>query len=172
MSSPSPASALARLLLALLLPLAAARLPAAPRAGEPFPRLADHALEGSLPELEGRLLLVDFWASWCAPCKAAFPALARIHADYAPRGVTIVGVSVDEQPAAYAAFLKRLRPPFATVRDARQELVSAVGIPSLPTTVLVGRDGRVLAVFAGYHGAKSDAELRAALDRALAPPPP
>ncbi|MBA3848727.1 MAG: hypothetical protein C0502_01870 [Opitutus sp.] len=169
MSSPEPSAALRSALLAALFLFGSppALLHAQPAPGDPFPRLADHALEGSLPELDGRLVLVDFWASWCAPCKAAFPALARIHADYSARGVTLVGVSVDEKASAYAAFVKRHRPPFATVRDAAHKLAGAAKIPSLPTTVLVGRDGHVLAVFAGYHGAKSDAEIRTALDRAL-----
>lgn len=156
---------------ALVLGLAAAALPALhaqPAAGGAFPRLADFTFEGELPATAGRVLVIDFWASWCAPCKAAFPALAKLHADYAARGVTLVGVSVDEKAAAYASFLKRHQPPFATVRDASQKFVAAVKIPTLPTTVVVGRDGRVRAVFSGYHGAATEEPLRAALDQALA----
>ena len=139
-------------------------------AGAVFPKLADAQLEGTLPATEGRVLLVDFWASWCAPCKASFPALAQLHSSYGPRGVTIVGVSVDEKADACAAFVKRHAPPFAIVRDQAHKLVSAVKVPAMPTTFIVGRDGRVRAVFAGYHGEETEKAIRAALDQALAEP--
>lgn len=136
--------------------------------GAAFPVLSEARLEGVLPATAGRLVLVDFWASWCAPCQASFPALARLHADYAARGVTILGVSVDEKAAASAAFVKRLAPPFATVRDPAHQLVAAVNVSAMPSTFLVGRDGRVRAVFAGYHGNETEKAIRAALDQALA----
>ncbi len=140
---------------------------AAAREGDPLPSWEEAGLEGHLPDTNGRVLLVDFWASWCAPCKESFPDLAAIHRDYAARGVTVVAVSVDKNARAYEAFLKKYAPPFATVRDVRQEFVTAVGVPAMPTSLVVGRDGRVRAIFAGYHGEKTRAALRAALDAAL-----
>jgi thiol-disulfide isomerase/thioredoxin len=84
-------------------------------------------LTGSeLPDTNGRVVLVDFWASWCAPCKASFPAFSRLHADYAARGLLIIAVSVDEKPAAYSAFIKKMTPPFSVMRDAKQKLVADV----------------------------------------------
>ncbi|MBI2512483.1 MAG: TlpA family protein disulfide reductase [Opitutae bacterium] len=138
--------------------------------GDAFPSLNDPALslEGNLPPFAGRVTLVDFWASWCEPCRASFPIYARLHADYGPRGLAIVGVSVDKQRAAYDAFLKRLQPPFATVRDARHRLASVVDVPAMPTCFLVGRDGRVRFVGVGFHGAETTAELQRAVEAALA----
>lgn len=145
-------------------------LPARITVGAAFPALSDPelSLEGKLPPLAGQVTLVDFWASWCEPCRASFPAYARLHADYATRGLVIVGVSVDRQRAAYDAFLKRLQPPFATVRDARHRLASAVEVPAMPTCFLIGRDGRVRFVGAGFHGADTTDELRRAVEAALA----
>ncbi|HYD83164.1 MAG TPA: TlpA disulfide reductase family protein [Opitutus sp.] len=137
--------------------------------GDAFPSLADAELTGGeLPAIEGKVVLVDFWASWCAPCKASFPAMAKLHADYAARGLAIVAVSVDEKAASYAGFLKRMKPPFATLRDERHKLVRAVNLPAMPTSYLLGRDGRVRFVHRGFHGASSEEELRKNIEALLA----
>ena len=137
------------------------------KAGDVFPQLADAQLTGDVPATAGKILIVDFWASWCAPCKASFPALGKIAAEYAARGVVLVGVSVDEKASAYAAFVKKQAPPFVTVHDARQKLVAAVQVPAMPTTYLIGPDGKIRSLHAGYHGEPSDLELRAGLDAIL-----
>jgi thiol-disulfide isomerase/thioredoxin len=155
------------LLTGLLLAGVVVRLPAQPAPGVLLPDWAGRGLEGALPDTQGRVLVVDFWASWCAPCQASFPDLAGIHRDYAGRGVTLVAISVDQTARAYEAFVKKFAPPFVTVRDARREYVATVGVPAMPTTLVVGRDRKIRAVFAGYHGEKTGAALRAALDAAL-----
>lgn len=162
-----------RSLITTALLLGAAALPAHARlaAGDAFPSLSEAALEGTLPATDGRVVLVDFWASWCAPCKASFPALAQLHADYASRGVVILGVSVDDKAADYDAFLKKHAPPFATVRDRTHKLAAAAQVPAMPTTFIIGRDGRIRAIQPGYHGETTEKVLRAALDAALAEPP-
>jgi thiol-disulfide isomerase/thioredoxin len=152
----------------LLLAMNAGVLPAQPRVGETLPDWAGRGLEGSLPDTAGRVLLVDFWASWCAPCQASFPDLAEVHREFMGQGVTVVAISVDKSRRAYDAFLKKHTPPFVTARDARQEYVAAMGVPAMPTSIVVGRDGKIRAVFPGYHGEKTSAALRAALNAALA----
>ena len=150
--------------LLLLLPaLARAEL----KPGDPFPAAALAALGGTTAPVTGKILVVDFWASWCAPCKASFPALGRIAGDFGPRGVVLLGVSVDESPAAYAAFVKKFAPPFATAHDARHELARQVGIPAMPSTFLIGRDGRIRAVHAGFHGEASERQLRNEIESML-----
>ncbi|HWA86349.1 MAG TPA: TlpA disulfide reductase family protein [Opitutus sp.] len=137
--------------------------------GDRFPSLADAGLTGgALPPTEGRVVLVDFWASWCAPCKASFPAFARINADLAGRGLSIVAVSVDEKESAYAAFVKKMHPPFAALHDAAQKLVGTVKVPAMPTSYLLGRDGRVRFVHQGFHGSETEAELRKEIETLLA----
>ena len=138
--------------------------------GDKFPSLTTLVEKGGVPASDGRVTLVDFWASWCAPCEASFPALARIHSDYAPKGLIIVAVSVDEKPALFAAFVKKRQPPFTTVRDAGQALVRIVQVPVMPTSYLIGRDGRVRFVHRGFHGADSEKELRHHIDAVLAEP--
>lgn len=137
--------------------------------GDPFPTLtATELAGGALPATVGKVVLVDFWASWCAPCKASFAAYARLYADYAPRGLVIVAVSVDENPAAYESFVERFHPPFSALHDKAQQLVRVVKVPAMPTCYLLGRDGRVRFVHQGFHGDDTERELRRELDLLLA----
>jgi thiol-disulfide isomerase/thioredoxin len=137
--------------------------------GDPFPTLAATGFEGgALPVMAGKVVLVDFWASWCAPCKSSFPAYARLNAEYAPRGLVIVAVSEDENRTAYESFVARLHPPFAALNDKWQQLARLVKVPAMPTCYLLGRDGRVRSVHQGFHGDSTERELRQELDRLLA----
>jgi thiol-disulfide isomerase/thioredoxin len=112
--------------------------------GDKFPVLDANALEGRTPaSTTGLVTLVDFWASWCAPCKMSFPVYAKLHARFGSRGLVILAVSADENQAAYNGFVKKEAPPFATVRDKTHQLVSQVKVPAMPTCYLLGRDGRV-----------------------------
>ncbi|MBM3841857.1 MAG: TlpA family protein disulfide reductase [Verrucomicrobia bacterium] len=135
--------------------------------GDDLPRLAGEAL----PEPAGRIVLVDFWASWCGPCKASFPVLDQLHRDYGAKGLVVVGVGVDEKPAAAADFVRRLAPGFTVVHDRAQRLVKAVAVPTMPTSYLLGRDGRVRFVHRGFHGERSARELRAQIETLLAEKP-
>lgn len=142
------------------------------KVGEPFPAFAPAGVinlaGGELPATAGQIVLVDFWASWCAPCKASFPAMAKLHADYASRGLVIAAVSIDEKPAAALAFWKKLSPPFATVHDREQKLVQQVGVPTMPTSYLLDRSGRVRFVHEGFHGDVTDKKVRQEIEALLA----
>jgi thiol-disulfide isomerase/thioredoxin len=118
-------------------------------------------------ETTGKVLIVDFWASWCAPCNASFPALSRLSEKYAGSGLIIVGVGVDDSPSAYSAFVARFKPPFATVHDSRHMLVSAVQVPTMPTSYVVDRAGRVRFIHEGYHGAQTEHALAREIETLL-----
>ena len=160
------------LLLASCLGLAITAVRAQVKPGDAFPALAPSSFEGALPAMAGRIVLVEFWASGCAPCKASFSAYARLQETYASRGVVILAVSVDENPGDFAAFVRRLRPPFATVRDRGQLLVRSVDVPVMPTSYLLGRDGKVRYVHAGFRGDRTERDLRREIDVLLGEPAP
>lgn len=125
---------------------------ASDRIGESMPSLSDCPLEGDVPSLEGKVVLLDFWASWCAPCKASFPAMADLHKQFADRGVVILAVSVDDDAQAYSRFIARTSPPFHTVRDRGHKLVASLEVPTMPTSFLVDRNGVIRFRHAGFHG--------------------
>jgi thiol-disulfide isomerase/thioredoxin len=141
------------------------------KAGDVFPALEPAALVnlagGDLPSTAGKVVLVDFWASWCAPCKASFPAMAKLHADYAARGLQIVAVSIDEKPASATAFWKKMAPPFVALHDHDQKLVKQVVVPTMPTSYLIGRDGKVRFVHEGFHGDAGDRDVRKEIETLL-----
>lgn len=142
------------------------------KVGDGFPILAEHGVVtlngGELPALAGKVVLVDFWASWCAPCKASFPSLARLQRDYSARGLVIAAVSIDEKSGAAASFAKKMSPPFPTLHDPAQKLVRAVVVPTMPTSYLLGRDGKVRFVHPGFHGETTERELRKQIESLLA----
>lgn len=142
------------------------------KVGDTFPDLAGAGVValagGSLPKTAGTVTLVDFWASWCAPCKASFPAMAKLHADFAGRGLVIAAVSVDDKAAPAETFARKLAVPFTTLLDRDKKLVSAVAVPAMPTSYLVGADGRVKAIYQGFHGDETDRMVRRDIEAALA----
>jgi thiol-disulfide isomerase/thioredoxin len=143
------------------------------RVGDAFPELiaADIAPLGGtsdVPATAGKVVLVDFWASWCAPCKASFPMMAKLYRDFAAQGLVIAAVSVDDKSAAALAFVRKLAPPFATLHDREHTLVKNVAVPTMPTSYLVGRDGRVRFVHPGFQGDATERELRRQIESLLA----
>lgn len=135
--------------------------------GQPFPDLAGFALEGTLPERAGQVVLVDFWATWCAPCKASFPAYSELQRELAGRGFVLLAVSVDKTKAPYEEFLKRFAPAFPTVRDGAQKLVAQVQVPAMPTSYLIDRKGVLRSMHSGFHGADTVRTLREEIIRLL-----
>lgn len=136
--------------------------------GETVPDLSEFGLVGELPQLEGKVTYIDFWASWCPPCKAAFPAIESIYQEKSAEGFQVVAVSVDSSEKAMQKFLSRVKPSFSVVWDEGQRLVEEAEIEVMPTSFLVDREGKIRAVHVGWRGDESANELAAEVDGLLA----
>src|SRR3954447_11353327 len=114
-------------------------------AGDSAPEFTIHADNGStvtLPNFGGKLLVLNFWATWCPPCVQETPSLSAFAAAYAPKGVVVLGVSVDKDEKAYNAFLQKFRPNFLTARE--QKLHEDYGTFMYPETYIIDSKGKVL----------------------------
>ena len=105
-----------------------------------------------LSDRRGKVVVVNFWATWCPPCRQETPDLVRLYRDYRARGVEIVGISMDDDPQkAVPPFLREYGVPYPVlVPDSSFDLAS--DIDSLPTTLLIDRQGRVAKVWVGAVG--------------------
>ena len=128
--------------------------------GTPLPNLTRFKLEGVLPSTTGKVLLIDFWASWCAPCKASFPALNSLQKDYGDKGFLVLAVNQDKTGEAMATFLTGHSAIFTTVRDSENKLVAEADVASMPSSYLVDRSGRIRYLHRGFHGEKTLAQYR------------
>lgn len=96
-----------------------------------------------LHDLRGRVVLVNFWATWCPPCVEESPSLQKFGVQMRGHGVEVIGVSVDQDPAALQKFIDRFHLTFTIGRDPSQELAHRYGTFKYPETYIVDRDGRV-----------------------------
>ena len=103
---------------------------------------ADNGRTVSVPNFGGKLLVLNFWASWCPPCVEETPSLSRFAEDYASKGVVVLGVSVDRDEKAYRAFMQRFHPAFLTAREfqAHQDYGTFI----YPETYFIDAKGRVV----------------------------
>ena len=99
--------------------------------------------EVRLRDLRGRVGLVNFWATWCPPCVDESPSLQQFAERMRNRGVEVIGISVDKDPAALQKFIDRFHLTFTIGRDPNQELAHRYGTFKYPETYVVDRDGRV-----------------------------
>jgi thiol-disulfide isomerase/thioredoxin len=105
-----------------------------------------------------KLTVVDFWASWCEPCREQLPFLARLRADYRPRGLEVYAVSFDEDPAAVEEFLARTAVKLPVLWDkGGAALAEPLNVTRLPTTLLIDAAGVVRAVHLGFDQAEGEA---------------
>lgn len=121
----------------------------------------------NLTALKGQVVYLDFWASYCGPCRKSFPWMNDMHARYGSKGLRVVGVNVDEKRSDADRFLSQVPAQFAIAFDPKQESPARYGIRGMPTAVLIGADGKVIRTHTGFHDDQR-AELEAAIVQALA----
>jgi peroxiredoxin len=100
--------------------------------------------------IRNKVVLLDFWATWCRPCQFALPAYAELHKKHQDAGLQVVAVSVDHDPIALARYLKKHPMPFPILSDAQGRLASQMGVTKMPSTFLIDRSGVIRAVYPGF----------------------
>jgi len=115
----------------------------------------------------GKVLYVDFWASWCSPCAQSFPFLNSLHRELRGRGLQVLGINLDEDPADAKRFLKKYPAEFTVAFDANGRCPQDFGVQAMPSSYLVDRKGNIRHVHLGFRRGESE-ELRGRVEQLLA----
>lgn len=147
-----PAKRIKRTLIFVTALLFAARLSAAALSG-PAPDFTLKSNSGDnikLSELRGQVVMINFWASWCGPCRQEMPLLDQLYQRYQPMGFTLLGVNVEEDSSAANKVLKEIPVSFPILYDNRNKVSESYQVRAMPSTVLIDRDGKMRFLHKGY----------------------
>ena len=145
----------------------AAHVAAAPP--KALPPLTFNTLDGKTIEsadLKGKVVLLDFWASWCIPCRKSFPEVDRLSKDFASKGVTVIAVNVDEQRKNADAFLSQYPHSMTVAFDSKGVSAQAFDLQGMPSSLIIDRAGRVRFTHMGYTD-KTIAQFRTEITQLL-----
>ncbi|MBL0087841.1 MAG: TlpA family protein disulfide reductase [Ideonella sp.] len=136
--------------------------------GQPVPDvdLPGSSVGAKLSDLRGKVVYLDFWASWCGPCKQSFPWMNDMQRKYGARGLQVLAINLDAKRSDADQFLAQNPAAVALAFDAKGESAKRIGVKGMPTSLLVGADGKVLLVHQGFR-AEDRADLEARLVAAL-----
>jgi thiol-disulfide isomerase/thioredoxin len=143
-------------------------------AGSPLPaitapRLAASGAPVSLASLKGQVVYVDFWASWCVPCRLSMPTLDAMYRKYSSKGFAVVGFNKDVSNADAERFLQRVPVSFTLAQDEKDAAAKAFDVKAMPSGYLVDRKGVVRRVHRGFT-AETAAELEHEVEELLKEP--
>jgi thiol-disulfide isomerase/thioredoxin len=105
----------------------------------------------SLAGLRGQVVLVNFWATWCGPCRKEMPLLEQIHKKYAPLGFTLLGINVEEDTTHMEAFLGDVPVTFPVLLDPANQVSKLYDVAAMPSTVIIDRKGQVRYIHQGWQ---------------------
>ena len=129
--------------------------------------LATSAKPVRLGDLKGQVVYLDFWASWCAPCKQSFPFMSEMQAKYGARGFTVIGVNVDQKREDADKFLASTPAKFTVGYDTSGKVAEVYQPKGMPTSYLIGADGKVRAVHVGFKDSQRE-QIEREIQSALA----
>lgn len=120
----------------------------------------------TLVDGKARATYIDFWASWCGPCRRSFPWMNHLQQKFGAQGLRIVAINVDSKRSDANDFLAQVPAKFELAYDARGDVARRFGVETMPSSVLVGGDGKVIAVHQGFRD-EDEAALEARIAAAL-----
>ena len=123
-----------------------------PRTGQMASPLTFTTIEGkkvSLEELKGKVVFLNFWATWCGPCRMEMPELVKLHNEYKEKGLVVIGLSADENQADLDAYLKENPLPY-TIGRATREMGQSFDVNALPASMIIDKTGKIVFDIDGY----------------------
>ncbi len=135
--------------------------------GHPFPDLNIETIDKSIPNISDHVVLINFWASWCVPCKQSFPVMEKLYQQYKGKGFEILAVSMDKHEDSIQKFIKRHTISFDIIHDHNHILAIRFQVPAMPTSFFVDRKGVVRYIHKGFHGEKTEKELKQQIELLL-----
>ena len=109
----------------------------------------------SLQQYKGKVVYVDFWASWCGPCAQSFPFMNQLHQELQGKGFEVIGVNLDEEPEEAKGFLAKTPARFTIVADASGQCPEQFGVKAMPSSYLIDREGVVRHIHLGFKNSES-----------------
>ena len=109
-----------------------------------------------LAEYKGKVVIVDFWASWCVPCRRSFPWMNEMHKAYEEDGLVIIGVNLDQERSEADAFLEEFPAKFRIYFDESKEVAREFDVVAMPSSYVLGRDGQLVTQHFGFKVKKQD----------------
>jgi len=129
-----------------------------------------HADELDLSTYKGKVVYIDFWASWCGPCRQSFPWMNELQRKHADKGLVIIGVNVDQERVLADKFIHELSPAFTILFDSSGALATEFNVAAMPSAFIVDRNGQPRFKHLGFHQDKRqeyEHEIQQLLDEAV-----
>jgi len=137
---------------------------------QPAPDFSVSRLNGdgqiNLAEMKGKVIYLDFWATWCPPCRKSFPWMEEMHTRYKDDGLAIVAISVDGKQELAEKFVNETKASFITAIDSGKKTAKAYKLRAMPSSYLIDRNGNIISSHLGFRTSKTaamEAEIKSAL---------
>lgn len=139
--------------------------------GDVAPNFKASSLDGSktvdIKQLEGKVVFVDFWASWCAPCLKSLPEFEKLQSSFANRDdVVVLAINLDEDPKSAAKFINKLNVTYDILADSSGEIPAAFGVSAMPSSYIIDKSGVIQYVHKGYKSGDVD-KIRMKIEQLL-----
>lgn len=130
---------------------AQAAMPAVGSIAPGFTLKSDNGKNLKLGELRGQVVMINFWATWCSPCRQEIPHLNRLQERYRKAGFALLGINIDDQPRAAREMMQKLGVVFPVLFDTDKRVSRLYDVGAMPSTLLIDRDGRIRYIHLGYR---------------------